>query len=188
MNKNEFIEILKSNLSKLPKDEIDDIIYDYEEHFRIGLENGKAESEICSELGNPKAISKQFFADKSLQIATNNTTYKNTLRAIFAIAALGFFNLVLVLGPFIGLVGVIISFYATGISFVFSGVATFFASLLDPFVEAIYVDMNIISALCFSIFFVCIGLLILIGTFYLTKILLNILMKYLKWNLDLIKG
>ena len=76
MNKNEFIEILKSNLSKLPKDEIDDIIYDYEEHFRIGLENGKAESEIFSELGNPKAISKQFFADKSLQIATNHHLQK----------------------------------------------------------------------------------------------------------------
>ena len=37
-----------------------DIISDYEEHFRVGLENGKTESEIAASLGSPYDVANQF--------------------------------------------------------------------------------------------------------------------------------
>ena len=37
MNKDEYIEKLSKLLKKLPKEEREDILWDYEEHFMIGL-------------------------------------------------------------------------------------------------------------------------------------------------------
>lgn len=36
MNKDEFITTLKKELHGLPPSEIEEILYDYEEHFQIG--------------------------------------------------------------------------------------------------------------------------------------------------------
>lgn len=50
MNKAEFIGNLRHELKGIPENEIDDILYDYEEHFQIGLSKGKTEEEIAMEL------------------------------------------------------------------------------------------------------------------------------------------
>lgn len=60
MKKNEYLDLLRYYLSNLPKNVVDDIINDYEEHFSIGLENNKTEEEISDELGSPKFIAEQF--------------------------------------------------------------------------------------------------------------------------------
>lgn len=41
MNKQNFLQELESLLQDIPKQEREEILYDYEEHFQIGLENGK---------------------------------------------------------------------------------------------------------------------------------------------------
>ena len=46
MDKNQFLDILKYHLRDFNKADMDDILYDYEEHFRVGKENGKSEYEI----------------------------------------------------------------------------------------------------------------------------------------------
>ena len=46
MNKQEFLAILRANLYGMDSNTVNDILYDYEEHFRIGLENNKTEEEI----------------------------------------------------------------------------------------------------------------------------------------------
>ncbi len=48
-------ELIKNNVS-----EIDDILNDYEEHFKFKLEEGKTEEEISNNLGNPKNIAREF--------------------------------------------------------------------------------------------------------------------------------
>ena len=53
MNKQEFLAILRANLYGMDVNTVKDILYDYEEHFRIGLENNKTEEEISKALGNP---------------------------------------------------------------------------------------------------------------------------------------
>ena len=61
MNKREFLDLLRYYLRSYPANIVNDMVADYEEHFRIGLENGKTEAEIAAELGSPKDIADEFF-------------------------------------------------------------------------------------------------------------------------------
>ena len=41
MNKEQFLRELSNQLRKLPEEERQDILFDYEEHFQFGIEEGK---------------------------------------------------------------------------------------------------------------------------------------------------
>ncbi len=53
LNKQEFISIIRKSLGDMRSEDVSDIIYDYEEHFNIGMEKGQSEEEIAVKLGNP---------------------------------------------------------------------------------------------------------------------------------------
>lgn len=63
MTKAEFLQTLERELHKLNEHERKEILYDFEEHFAAGFEEGKTEDEIAQELGNPKMIAKEILAD-----------------------------------------------------------------------------------------------------------------------------
>jgi uncharacterized membrane protein len=50
MNKEQIIKQLDSGLKRLSKEERQDILQDYEEHFAIGLAEGKSEEMIANSL------------------------------------------------------------------------------------------------------------------------------------------
>ncbi|NLT11278.1 MAG: DUF1700 domain-containing protein [Clostridiaceae bacterium] len=56
MNRAEYMDQLKSALAGLNQNDISDICSDFEEHFDIGLSEGKSESDIALELGSPKEV------------------------------------------------------------------------------------------------------------------------------------
>ena len=60
MTRKEFLTALTQYLVTLSAEEKADIISDYEEHFRVGLENGKTEAEIAAALGSPYDVASQF--------------------------------------------------------------------------------------------------------------------------------
>ncbi|QAA33617.1 DUF1700 domain-containing protein [Clostridium manihotivorum] len=60
MDKKDFMRAMEKALNKVPEAERNDILYDYEEHFIIGKENGKTEEEICLELGKPNEIAESY--------------------------------------------------------------------------------------------------------------------------------
>ncbi|KKK56410.1 hypothetical protein LCGC14_3064810 [marine sediment metagenome] len=66
MTKEQFLTQLKKSISGLKEVEKKEILYDYEEHFRMGLENKKTEEEIAESLGNPKILGKSFKIDAFL--------------------------------------------------------------------------------------------------------------------------
>lgn len=187
MNRAEFIGILRKELQSIPENEIIDILYDYEEHFEVGLSKGKGEEEIAKELGNPKNIAKSYRASSKVSKAANNPSPKNLFKAILAAMALGFFNLVIVLGPFLGIVGLFIGLYAISISFVVGGVGAFFGTILAPFFpHSISINVHPIVSMSFGIGLSSLGVLVGIGSFYLTKLLYQGAIRYLKWNIDVI--
>lgn len=51
MNKTEYLSALKEALKDTDESVMEEIVLDYEEHFQIGMENGKGEEQICVELG-----------------------------------------------------------------------------------------------------------------------------------------
>ena len=56
-NEQEFIRIIRSRLEgTLPKEELDDIISDYSEHFSIGKANGRTDEELWRSLGSPRML------------------------------------------------------------------------------------------------------------------------------------
>lgn len=59
MNKTEYLNALKEALKDTDESVMEEIVTDYEEHFRIGLENGKTEEEICKELGTIEDLVKE---------------------------------------------------------------------------------------------------------------------------------
>lgn len=183
MNKASFIESLRRELRFLPKEEINDIIYDYEEHFQIGISKGKTEEEICRELGNPKNIAKSYRATYKIDLAEKNPSTRNLFTAIIAAISLGFFNLLFVLGPFLGLIGVLFGIYAIGFGFIAAGGEVLWHVLTFQFQ---YHNLHPITQVSFGIGFVSLGLLILIGCFYLTKYLYGLTIRYLRWNIKMI--
>ena len=103
MNKEQFLKQLNDSLTRLSLEEREDILQDYEEYFEIGMEEGKSEQEISKSLGNPRQISKELMASYHLGQVEQTTSAGNVMRAVWAVIGLGFFNLVIVLGPFVAL-------------------------------------------------------------------------------------
>ena len=52
MKKDEFFAQLRTAFAGMDEELLTDILGDYENHFKEGIENGKSEEEICEELGN----------------------------------------------------------------------------------------------------------------------------------------
>lgn len=106
-SKEEFLNILREGLKKLDSKTQEEILYDYEEHFTIGLSKGMSEAEIAKALGSPRVIANQYRFEKAIQKAEARPSFQSIAKAIFVAMSLGFFNLVFVLGFYIGLVGML---------------------------------------------------------------------------------
>jgi uncharacterized membrane protein len=187
MNKKEFLGRLSELIIDIPEEEKKDILFDYEEHFRIGLEKGRKEEEIAASLGDPKIIAKQSRASCILKEAEKTTSASNIMRAIFAAVGLGFFNLVIVLGPAIGLMGILVALFAAAFAITISGVAVLFGTLMGPvFSWSIYIPFAAVVSIPLGIGLTALGLLSIIGAFYLTKFFYKLSISYLKMNLQII--
>lgn len=188
MTKAEFINSLTNQLSRIPQADRDDILYDYEEHFSIGLEHGKTEEEIARDLGDPKAIGKQFTADTIVMQATQTKSAGSITRAVFAIAGLGFFNLVFILGPFIGLVALLIALFATAFAIIISGIAlvliVFAAPMFPDLINLGGIDSGVI--IFAGIGLSSLGALFFLGVIILSKWFFKGTLSYLKINMKLI--
>ncbi|MFE0507361.1 DUF1700 domain-containing protein [Peribacillus butanolivorans] len=179
MNKEEFLKQLDASLKRLSLEERQDILQDYEEYFEIGLEKGKTEQEILEALGNQKQISKELLATYHLGQVEETTSAGNVMRAVWAVIGLGFFNIVIVLGLFIALLGVVIAGWASAIGFI-----------LAPF--GVLLNLILGSFQLFDLFFalgLCgIGIFIAMGMFVATSALIKGFIRYLKFNVSLVKG
>ncbi|MGG0237765.1 HAAS signaling domain-containing protein [Bacillus rhizoplanae] len=180
MTKEQFLHELSEHLRKLPEEERNDILYDYEEHFRFGIEEGKTEAEIIKALGSPKTIAKETLASHRLEQVKHNPTFSNVARAIVAIIGLSFLNLVVVLAPLLTIGSLIFTLWTVSVVFVFSP--------LLVLTKIIFAQIFILSDVFVSILLFGIGLLLGIGAYYCTVWFKTLFVKYANWNLKVIKG
>ncbi|WP_409276248.1 HAAS signaling domain-containing protein [Neobacillus sp. SCS-31] len=181
MNKKQFIAELNASLRRLPSYERQDILQDIEEYFEIGLEEGKTEEQLSASLGSPHQIAKELVATHRVEKVEETATAGNIFRAVWAVIGLGFFNLVIVLGPFVAIAGVIIAGWIAGVSFVASPILVLINVAIHPQIFELF-------DLFFSIGLAGLGLFILIGMFFATRATTNGFVRYLKYNVRVVKG
>ena len=181
MNKKMFLQQLRKGLKGIPKDDLEDIIYDYTEHIDSALETGLSEEEITARLGSPRKIAKQHRAEFYFKQAESTKTAGNAFRAILAGIGLSVFNIIFVL-PFIlslyaALLAVFLSFVAVAVAGLVGAVAGFF---FVPFVPALaFVLMGVGVA--------CLGTLLAMGCAWLIKVFTMGMVSYGKANVGIVK-
>lgn len=190
MNRADFLAELARSLSGVPGDERREILADYEEHFRMGLADGKTEEEISASLGQPAAIARAYRADYLVEQASTAKSAGNILRAVLAVVSLSFFNLVVVLGPFLGLVGTLVGLWAAGVGVTLGGVAVLLAALVSPFIRLLppVAATGALGAALIGLGLTSLGTLSCIGLYFLTTWFYKLTVRYLKFNLRVITG
>ncbi|WP_047984962.1 HAAS signaling domain-containing protein [Ornithinibacillus californiensis] len=181
MNREQFLSKLNDSLKRLPSSEREEILQDFREHFEIGMSEGKSEEDIASGLGSPQQIAKELVATYRLEQVGETANTGNVLRAVWAVIGLGFFNLVIVLGPFVALAAIVLSGWVSGLSLVLSPVLYLVNVIIYPEIFAAY-------DLFFTLFLSGLGIFIFIGMFYVTRWLSKGFVKYLNFNVRMVKG
>lgn len=187
MNRNEFVSTLRNGLGNISSASIEEILYDYREHFDIGLEQGKTEDEISQSLGDPKLIARQYRAEYIVHQADKHSSGTNVLRAVFAGISLGFFNLIFMIPVFAVVLSVLASFYAVSLSLAIAGLLSFLAAILSPVLPWLSMPPLSPAIIAFAaISITSLGLLIGLGTIQLTKWCLKLTAGYIKSNINLV--
>lgn len=137
MKKKEFLDELDKVLTKRNYPDKEDVIKDFEEHFRIGEEEGKSEEEIAKLLGNPDDIADQFKEEEieeKTEVKKENETEvqkeNDGLTKLVLALALIFFNITIVLGVAVGMLGAMFGFFIAGIAIAVAGIALIIVGIL----------------------------------------------------------
>ncbi|MBN6206541.1 DUF1700 domain-containing protein [Ralstonia pickettii] len=181
MTKEQFLSRLEAMLKRLPSSERDDILNDYEEYFSIGFQDGKTEEEIAASLGSPEQLGKELSVEYHVESVEDKGSVGNFFRALWAVIGLSFFNLIIVLGPFLALAATLIAGWLVAVSFTLSPVGVLINTVIYP---EIFEPFN----LFFSIALAGLGLLVGRLMLSLTAWVKKILVRYFKYNIKMVKG
>ncbi|WP_117168350.1 DUF1700 domain-containing protein [Paraliobacillus sediminis] len=185
MDKRGFMRELDYHLRDLSISERKDILEDYSDHFKIGEIDGKTEQDVVLELGSPRTIAQNRLGDRQLVgDQTRPSSYErksNPFRSFFLLILLVIFNLIVVVGPAIGLFAVWISVWAVSISFTLAPGFWMF-SFINQSVIDVTAEFFVVLTLT------SIGVLIGLAMIPISKVSYRIVRGYLKWNVRLIGG
>lgn len=191
MNKDDYILKLKTQLRRLPAAEQREILADYEEHFRLGTEDGKSETEIAESLGNPVQVGRAYLIESALtRVENREKPVRNILRAVFAAMSLSFLNLIIGIPVIASLAAAIISLWAGALSCVLGGLGAIFLPAVQIFLP------NIVSAgpsVSLGFFYVFggigalgIGGLFGLGMYYVSKGFMTLIKRYIRMTVNII--
>jgi len=189
MTRERYLADLKRSLGRMTDQERREVLYDYEEHFRMGLADGRPEEQIARSLGSPRLVGKAYAIDALLDESKDGgLDASSVLRAVFASISLGFFNIIFVLGPFLGLVGVMLGLWATAVALAVSGLAV----LLSPLATVIVPGAISLSGMNPAFLFfagvgvAALGVLAGIGMVKLSEFFVRVIAAYVRLNLRIV--
>jgi uncharacterized membrane protein len=97
MTQAEFLDTLRRRLGGLPPAEIDEIIGDYETHFKEGWAKGRSEGDIAEALGDPLRLARELRAESGFRRWEMRKTFSNFILVLFNVLALMTVDVVLLL-------------------------------------------------------------------------------------------
>lgn len=141
MNKQEFLNKLKSKLSGLSKKEINEQISFYSEMIDDRIEEGLSEADAISQIGSVNDIAKQILEEKSSEKPTKKvkrTWWEITLLALGSPIWISLIvsAFAVVISLYASLWSVVISLWATELSFVVSTLAGILGGTIYAFINA----------------------------------------------------
>jgi len=191
MNRDQFIAELRRSLTQLPQAEVEDIVRDQLEYIQDAVASGRKEEAVIASLGEAKNLAANLQADIKIQRAENEKSFNkqvgHTVGAVFAILALAPLNIIIVLGPFMGILGLLIGGWALAMGLFASSIALFVIFIF----KLIFISVGFwtqTSTLLFSLGLIGSGLLALIIMFGISNAFISMTISYLKWNLNFIKS
>jgi uncharacterized membrane protein len=184
MKKVIYLKKLEGGLKGLPSNEIKDILFDYNEYFSEGLKKKRNEEDIAKGLGDPEKVAKNLKAEYYVSAAKEKSSFNNVLKAVIASMGLGLFNLIIVLGPLIGLFAILLGLYVVVISLWATGLLIFAISIISLGLNFL-LGMGLLTG---SIAIIALGIIFFVGVNYLSKYFLKGLAAYYKLNVRIIRG
>ncbi|GIP35629.1 HAAS domain-containing protein [Paenibacillus sp. J2TS4] len=178
MSKEAFFRNLEYKLKGLPEQERRQIIQVYEDLFQTASENGKDENEVASYLGYASQDDHSYARFVQHQHISNHSSAQGA-RALMASVALGLFNLIVVLTPFMVVSAVLLALSIVSIALLAMSIFIW----LPPFTETLMVHKLFLSMSTFGL-----GMLIGIAMVYSIKWYVIIVSKYIRINVNLIRG
>ncbi|WP_063771193.1 GIN domain-containing protein [Caballeronia sordidicola] len=88
MNSEAFLRTLRAGLAGLSKQEVDEIIADYEAHFAEARASGRSEAEVAEALGDPARLARELRAETGLRRFESHRSFANLITAMLALAGL----------------------------------------------------------------------------------------------------
>ena len=192
MTREEYIAELKKQLGVLSESEVSDICGDFEEHFSIGLSQGKTEHEISAELGDPKTVADTYLSD-NMEAASGYTATAQNNAAISGQINQGkatdgkapvdltgarlfvvLFNLLFMVWVAFSIYGTLIGFWAVTAGFIAAAIGMLAVIAVAPIIAAGLV----VAALAMFCFALCSAVI----NFYLTKWTVIGTKTYIDWN------
>ena len=182
MNKKTYLNTLNKHLENISDEERADILDEYETHFISGIEDGQTEDMIAKELGHPKEIAKELNATLALDRAETNNKVGNVWQAIISVMGLGILNFFVILIPFVIIISILFSFIVTTLSLLITPAMLIVKGLYNGFDAIQSIDVYVVLT-SFGL-----GLMIFTVTYLLTKWSYKLFVKYLRWNISIVKG
>ena len=172
MNKKTYLNTLNKHLKNISDEERADILDEYETHFISGIEDGQTEDMIAKELN----------ATLALDRAETNNKVGNVWQAIISVMGLGILNFFVILIPFVIIISILFSFIVTTLSLLITPAMLIVKGLYNGFDAIQSIDVYVVIT-SFGL-----GLMIFTVTYLLTKWSYKLFVKYLRWNISIVKG
>lgn len=170
MNKAEFILKLEKSLKDNHVSDPEDILAEYEEHFRFKLADGYSEEEIAAKLGNPETLAKQF--QPETKASSKSVSNKIILGFGFTFVDLSVGILAIFLFSWvIAMMAILVASFASGVC------------LIGNFnIENLIPEMPYKSALILAIAMIALSALSAVGTLYCYLYTTQLLRAYCRFH------
>lgn len=189
MTREEYLATLKRELKMLGETEVKEICGDFEEHFSVGLSQGKTEHEISAELGNPVTVAQTYLSGNIEQSSGYRATPESTAAVTQAVATnpvpekdltgprlfVILFNIFFMVWVAVSVYSTVLSLWLVTFGLVVASVALFAVLFTVSTTAATGIALAAVAVLMFA---VCSGII----NFFLTKLTVYATGEYIKWN------
>ncbi|SDO73692.1 DUF1700 domain-containing protein [Halobacillus aidingensis] len=176
-----FLQRLKHALSNLPEEEREEIILDYKEYIDSAVGEGRGEEEVISHLGKPEKIAQEIKAETIWDSAEKDRSVTQFLRALAASLSISFFNIILVLGPAVGVFTLYVGFLMGSIVLSLSPFVFGFSLLME---NAVFIPAEFFLSIVLG----SLGVMLTMGLWFAGKKLYLLSLIYLRFNKKMMMG